>query len=56
MLGCHGVHDLTRGEHVRCEVRKSGPENVHVGCADACQKSGGEVAAGEGKVGVPCCR
>ncbi len=53
MLCCHGVHDLHRSEHVRREVRKSVPENVRVGCADAGQKNGGEIAAGEGKIGMP---
>ncbi len=56
MLCCHGVHDLHRSEHVRREIRKSGAENVRVGCADAGQKSGGEVAAGEGEIGMHGCR
>ncbi len=56
MLCCHGVHDQTRSEHVRRDFRKSGPKNVRVGCADACQKSSGEVAAGEGEIGMLGCR
>ncbi len=53
VLICHGIHDHDRGEHVRREIWKCGPKNVRVGCADACQKSSGEDAAGEGEVGVP---
>ncbi len=49
VLVCHGFHDLARSEHVRREVRKSGPKNARVGGANACKKSSGEGAAGEVK-------
>ncbi len=51
----HGVHDLHLSEHVRREVRKICPENVRDSCADVGQKSSGEVAAGEGEIGMPGC-
>jgi hypothetical protein len=40
MLSEHGVNDLTRSEHVRCELREGGAEGVLVGLAKACQQSG----------------
>ena len=49
----HGLHNHDRSEHVRRKVWKSGPKNVRVDCADACEKSSGEVAAREHEVVVP---
>ncbi len=50
VLVSHGLHDHDRGEHVRREIRKSGPKNVRVDCADACEKSSGEGAARENEI------
>ena len=52
VLVSHGLHDHDRGEHVRREIRKSGPKNVRVDYTDACEKNSGESAAREGEIGV----
>ncbi len=50
VLVSHGLHDHDRGEHVRREIWKSGPKNVRVDWADACEKSSGEGAARENEI------
>jgi L-ascorbate metabolism protein UlaG (beta-lactamase superfamily) len=52
VLILHGFHDHDRGEHVRRKIRESGPKNVRVDGADACEKSSGEGAARENEVVV----
>ncbi len=39
VLICHGFHYLTQIENVRREVRRSGPKNVCVGCAEASRRA-----------------